>query len=67
MSRYERRIFFDRLVELRETYRTSEHRATSMTVTDAIAHAIGLIDQPERLETLLADSPVDGASELHTA
>jgi hypothetical protein len=67
MSRYERRIFFDRLVELREAYQSTEHDATSMTAKQAIAYAIGLLDHPARLEAILAESSADGASQLHTA
>ena len=67
MSKYERRIFFDRLVELRNGYQSTEHHATSMTVKQAIAYAIRLLDHPERLETILAETSADGASQLHTA
>ena len=41
MSRYERRIYFERLVELRRAYVTlgDDDRATTMTVDEAIAWA----------------------------
>ena len=35
MSKYERRIFLDRLVELRDGYRTTAHEATDL-VADAV-------------------------------
>lgn len=70
MSKYERRIFLDRLVELRETYQRMEHEATSMTVDQVIAHAIDLLDRPEVLDAILGEGPessAETASAPHTA
>jgi hypothetical protein len=67
MSKYERRMFFERLVELRATYGTADHAATTMTVEQAIAHAIDLFDHPDRLDAILADGSTDNSSELHPA
>ena len=59
MGRYERRIFLDKLVELRDAYRSTTHEATSMTVDGAIDYTISLFDDTDRLEALLADEPAD--------
>jgi hypothetical protein len=59
MGRYERRIFLDKLVELRDAYRSTTHEATSMTVDGAIDYTVGLFDDTDRLEALLADEPAD--------
>ncbi|MBA2380577.1 MAG: hypothetical protein H0V73_00565 [Chloroflexi bacterium] len=64
MTRNERQIFFDRLVELRGTYSRTDHQPTALTIVDLIAYATALLDQPERLETLLADGPAPSASTL---
>ena len=39
MTKFERRTFFERLCELRATYRADRHVATRMTVDAAIAYA----------------------------
>ncbi len=57
MGRYERRIFLDKLVELRDGYKSTTHEASSMTVDGAIDYTIGLFDDTDRLEALLADEP----------
>jgi len=62
MGRYERRIFLDRLVEMREAYQTATHQATSMTTDGAIAYAIDLFDDTDRLEAILADGSTDNKS-----
>jgi hypothetical protein len=59
MGRYERRIFLDKLVELRDGYKSTTHEATSMTVDGAIDYTIGLFDDTNRLEALLANEPAD--------
>jgi hypothetical protein len=59
MGRYERRIFLDKLVELRDGYKSATHEATSMTVDGAIDYTVGLFDDTDRLEALLADEPAD--------
>jgi hypothetical protein len=38
MTKYERRTFFERLCQLREAYRATEHVATRMTVDAALAY-----------------------------
>jgi hypothetical protein len=59
MGRYERRIFLDKLVELRDGYKSTAHVATSMTIDGAIDYTIGLFDDTDRLEALLAGEPAD--------
>jgi hypothetical protein len=59
MGRYERKIFLDKLVELRDGYKSTTHEATSMTIDGAIDYTIGLFDDTNRLEALLADEPAD--------
>jgi hypothetical protein len=39
MTKSERRTFFERLCQLRETYRATRHTSTRMTVEAAIAYA----------------------------
>jgi len=62
MGRYERRIFLDRLVEMREAYQAAPHQATSMTTDGAIAYTIELFDDTDRLEAILADGVTDNKS-----
>jgi hypothetical protein len=59
MGRYERRIFLDKLVELRDGYKSTTHEATSMTVDGAIDYTIGLFDDTDRLEAILAEYSAD--------
>jgi hypothetical protein len=67
MSKHEGRKFLDRLVELRASYQAAEHAATAMTVEQAIAHAIDLLDHPDRLDAILGSGSTDPNSELHPA
>jgi hypothetical protein len=39
MNRYERKLFFERLVAMREVYRTETHRPTELTVETLEAFA----------------------------
>lgn len=66
MGKYERRIFLDRLVELREGYRRATHEATSMTAEGVIDYTIGLFDDTNRLEAILAEDSADTASTSDT-
>ena len=67
MSKYERRIFFDRLVALRSVYAETDHRPTTMTVAEAIAYATDLLADPDRLDAAVADGPSDRPSEMPSA
>jgi IS5 family transposase len=67
MSKYDGRMFLERLVELRAAYKTTDHAATTMSVQQAIAHALDLLDHPDRLDAILADGSPDTASQLHPA
>lgn len=67
MGKYERRIFLDRLVELRDDYRRTAHEATSMTAHGAIDYAAGLFDDTNRLEALLAEDSADTTSTSNTS
>jgi hypothetical protein len=67
MSKHEGRKFLDRLVELRATYQAADHAATTMTVEQAIAHAIDLLDHPDRLDAILGAGSTDASSELRPA
>ncbi len=62
MSKYERRIFLDRLIELRASYQQTVHAATSMTVEGAIAYAVALYDDADRLEAMVGGTSTDTAS-----
>jgi hypothetical protein len=62
MGRYERKIFLDKLVELRDGYKSTTHEATSMTIDGAIDHTIGLFDDTDRLEAILAEDSTEAAS-----
>ena len=59
MGRYERKIFLDKLVELRDGDKSATHEATSMTIDGAIDYTIGLFDDTNRLEALLSNEPAD--------
>lgn len=69
MSKYEGRMFLERLVELRGIYETTDHGATVMTVESAIAYAIALLDDPDRLDAILGVTPADpeNATSTHPA
>ena len=62
MSKYERRIFLDRLIELRDSYQGSQHEATSMTVDGAIAYASALLDDGDALDAIVGGDSSDTAS-----
>lgn len=62
MGRYERKIFLDKLVELRDGYKSTTHEATSMTIDGAIDYTIGLFDDADRLEAILAEDSAEAAS-----
>lgn len=62
MGRYERKIFLDKLVELRDGYKSTTHEATSMTIDGAIDYTIGLFDDTDRLEAILAEDSAEAAS-----
>jgi hypothetical protein len=66
MGKYERRIFLDRLVELRDAYRMAAHEATELTADEAVAYAAELFDDTDRLEALLAEEPADTTSTSDT-
>lgn len=67
MGRYERRIFLDKLVELRDAYRTTTHEATELTADAAVDYAAELFDDTDRLEALLAEEPADTSTSDTTA
>jgi hypothetical protein len=39
MTRYERKLFFERLLALREAYRADDHLATELTIEGVFAFA----------------------------
>jgi hypothetical protein len=68
MGKYERRIFLDRLVELRQAYQQTAHEATSMTSSAAIDYAIGLLDaDPAHLTAILGEDSADTTSTSDSA
>lgn len=62
MGRYERKIFLDKLVELRDGYKSTTHEATAMTIDGAIDYTIGLFDDTDRLEAILADETAEAST-----
>lgn len=66
MGKYERRIFLDRLVELRDGYRTNAHVATELTADAVVAYGAELFDDTARLEALLAEDSADRTSTSDT-
>ena len=62
MGKYERRIFLDRLVELRQGYQQATHEGTQMTATAAIDYATGLMDDPDQLAAILGEDSADTTS-----
>ena len=66
MGRYERRVFLDRLVELRDAYQGTTHDATEMTADAVVAYAAELFDDTDRLEALLAEDSADNTSTSDT-
>lgn len=50
MTKYERRLFFDRLVQLRALYRLrgSDDSTVAISIDDVIALAERLIDEPDK-------------------
>ena len=66
MGKYERRIFLDRLVELRDAYQSTKHVATELTADEAVPYAADLFDDTDRLEALLAEDSADTTSTSET-
>ena len=64
MNKYERRIWFERLLQLRSAYLAQTHSGIGMSVEQAIAHGERLLAEPEAFaEALGRDaSPVPGAT-----
>jgi hypothetical protein len=58
MTRYERKLFFERLMTLREEYRADPHVATELTIDGVSAFAEAAYDEAEALEA--AATPVKG-------
>lgn len=50
MTRYERKLFFERLMALRDAYRAQIHESTGMTVEQAIEFAGRTFDTAVPLE-----------------
>ena len=44
MSRYERKVFFEKLIALREAYRADRHERTGLTIDQAIDFAAQAYD-----------------------
>jgi len=63
MSKHEGRIFLERLVQLRGSYRSIEHEATALSVQDAIAYAIDLLGDPDRLDAILDGTATRGVQQ----
>ena len=55
MTRYERRMWFEQLIEMRDAYRREAHKATSMTVTEAMSLGERLLDGQTEPEAPVAD------------
>jgi hypothetical protein len=75
MTKFERRSFFERLLAMRAAYRATGHRASTMTIEDAIAYAECLMIDEAELESALAaddrdveaDPSVAGCSRVASA
>jgi hypothetical protein len=67
MSKYERRIYFERLLDLRESYRRTDHRAGDMTAAQAIAYAEALLDDPTGLDAVLQADTSDATTRSNQA
>jgi hypothetical protein len=61
MSRYERKVFFERLVAMRDAYRVETHAGLDMTMADAMAGAQRLISEAIAAEASLARAPKPAA------
>ncbi len=59
MTKYERRLFFDRLVQLRALYRLrgSDDSTVAISIDDVIALAERLIDEPDKAPSELDKAP----------
>ncbi len=57
MSKYERRVWFDRLCELKSTYEAApaSEREAVCTLAEAIDESIWLLDEPLVEETAASD------------
>ena len=60
MTRYERKLYFERLMALREAYRAADHESTGMTVAQAMRFA-------EQLYNDAAAADVADAAAIETA
>ena len=59
MTRYERKLFFERLVALRDDYRNQAHVATELTIDGVSAFADAAYDEAAALDA--ASTAVKGA------
>jgi hypothetical protein len=50
MTRYERKLFFERLVALRDAYRVETHKATGLTIEGAVAAADRMLTELQAAE-----------------
>jgi hypothetical protein len=55
MSRYERKLFFERLVAMRQAYRTESHEALDLTMADAMALAQRTLAQLAFVQAVVSD------------
>jgi hypothetical protein len=67
MSKYERRIYFERLLDLRESYRRTDHSAGDMTAAQAIAYAETLLGDPSGLDAVLQADTSDATTPSNQA
>ena len=60
MTRYERKLFFERLMTLRESYGEETHVGTELTIEDVFAFAVAAYDEAVAAEG--ATTTVKGAA-----
>ena len=63
MTRYERKLYFERLMALRDTYRAETHEATDMTIELAIAFAEQAFEAADSAEAAEASVAPTGSTQ----
>ena len=61
MTRYERKLYFERLMALRDAYRAETHEATDMTIDLAITFAEQAFEAADAAETAEASVAQEGS------
>ncbi len=60
MTRYERKLFFERLLTLREAYRAERHESTGLTIAQVPTFAEGAFNDAAAADAAITGAPANG-------